>query len=369
MGIRDWFSRKEEQIEAATGYAVVPVNYEPTERGQLWGGPGWSSTKDGSYKVQAVVAEINGRFHRGGELLTPRHGRPVYLEEKSFESLGAAQGNGKWEKEMRERTESTYRKDHATPEGNFIAGDVLLKYFSDATTEAMYFDRPRSVYPHTQEDLRAEAKLGVPGALQKLINDHAKLPSVDQQQIENMALKLRSRAQESGLGEAFKDYESRVSEWQKAQHMGYATEAVAAANNLVDFGHEYKVDVSTVNGERKLWDIAEDYEGSIRRADERSEMLRTQQMFHKHAEPGNTYTGPITRIDDNLIVQQTGEHSYVEHNRVALLDAKNDLQLGRNVDISYPYGKVGIVDDHARKIDAPKMELDHPHRDFSTRQL
>lgn len=75
--------------------------------------------------------------------------------------------------------------------------------------------------------------------------------------------------------------------------------------------------------------------------------------YGRQAETGKTYQGAIVSVDDKHVVQlvKEGRHElHIQHERLVLSSARAELlKAGANVEISYPYNRVGIVKEWGAK--------------------
>jgi predicted ABC-type ATPase len=100
-----------------------------------------------------------------------------------------------------------------------------------------------------------------------------------------------------------------------------------------------------------------------RPADERPEM--------RAPETGKTYQGPIVSADDKYVIQsvrEAGRELYIQHERLVLNSNRGELlNAGSNVEIRYPYNRVGIVKEWGEKeIQGPASKGIEP-KDFGKR--
>ncbi|ATS24168.1 hypothetical protein PK69_20180 [Xanthomonas phaseoli pv. phaseoli] len=88
-------------------------------------------------------------------------------------------------------------------------------------------------------------------------------------------------------------------------------------------------------------------------------------------ETGKTYEGPIVSADDKYVIQsvrEAGRELHIQHERLVLnSDRRELLNTGVNVEIRYPYNRVGIVKEWGEKaIQGPASKGIEP-RDFGKR--
>jgi Zeta toxin len=100
-----------------------------------------------------------------------------------------------------------------------------------------------------------------------------------------------------------------------------------------------------------------------RPADERPEL--------RAPETGKTYQGPIVSGDDKYVIQsvrEAGHELHIQHERLVLNSARDELlNAGANVEIRYPYNRVGIVKEWGGKeIQGPASKGIEP-KDFGKR--
>jgi len=76
------------------------------------------------------------------------------------------------------------------------------------------------------------------------------------------------------------------------------------------------------------------------------------------AEPGKTYTGVIISVRQQEVIQAT-EQGLVSHQRQRLIDSST-LDVGRDLEIAYPHGQVGLIRDVDEVQRRP--EQDHQHQ-------
>jgi len=74
------------------------------------------------------------------------------------------------------------------------------------------------------------------------------------------------------------------------------------------------------------------------------------------AEPGKTYAGVIISVLQQEVIQ-AAEQGLVSHRRQSLID-NGMLDDGRNLEIAYPHGQVGLIHD----IDEVQRQLDQEHQ-------
>ncbi len=100
-----------------------------------------------------------------------------------------------------------------------------------------------------------------------------------------------------------------------------------------------------------------------RSVDERPELRAPEQ--------GKTYQGPIVSADDKHVIQsvrEAGRELHIQHERLVLNSNRGELlNAGANVEIRYPYNRVGIVKEWgAKEIQGPASKGIEP-KDFGKR--
>ncbi|NMI15969.1 KfrB domain-containing protein, partial [Xanthomonas axonopodis] len=96
-----------------------------------------------------------------------------------------------------------------------------------------------------------------------------------------------------------------------------------------------------------------------------------QQPELRAPETGKTYQGPILSADDKHVIQsvrEAGRELHIQHERLVLnTDRRELLNAGANVEIRYPYNRVGIVNEWgAKEIQGPASKGIEP-KDFGKR--